>query len=143
MGSMAKTSVAIYRVGLDKANLLRVRSEDVSVYQDPSRSDICVEPQSATKTPGFPALRLYIRFDASPRIRFLAMPGRQYGNCRQERILMIASFDSGSRIHYAIQISGFGPQLGGCRDLTSSPLYVLSTLISDKRPSAGGAKWSS
>ena len=49
---MAKTSVAIYRVGVDKANLLRVRSEDISVYQDPSRSDICVEPQSATKTPG-------------------------------------------------------------------------------------------
>jgi hypothetical protein len=140
---MAKTSVAIYRVGVDKANLLRVRSEDISVYKTLAGQTSVLSRKAQRKRQGFPALLPYTRFDASPRIRFLPMPGRQYGNCRQERILTIASYDSGNRIHNAIQISGFGPQLGGCRDLTSSPLYALSTLISDNRPSAGGAKWSS
>lgn len=42
----------IYRIGINKPDLLRVRSEDVSVYQDPAQTEICVEPQSPTKTPG-------------------------------------------------------------------------------------------
>src|SRR5436305_7394553 len=49
---MATTSVAIYRIGIDKANLLQVRSQDVSIYQDPGEAEICVQPQGPASTPG-------------------------------------------------------------------------------------------
>ena len=104
----------------DFADRLHLRRRVGAIHRAAFETSV-LSRKAQRKRQGFPALLPYTRFDASPRIRFLPMPGRQYGNCRQERILTIASYDSGNRIHNAIQISGFGPQLGGCRDLTSSP----------------------
>jgi hypothetical protein len=49
---MAATTVPIYRIGIQKNDLLCVRDQDVSIYSDPAEVEICVQPQSAQKTPG-------------------------------------------------------------------------------------------
>jgi len=48
---MAVTSMALYRIG-NQPDLLRVRSQDVTVFQDPAQGEIWVRAQSATNTPG-------------------------------------------------------------------------------------------
>lgn len=52
LASMALTSVPIYRIGNQKADLLCVRDQDVSIYSDPAHPEICVQRQSGQKTPG-------------------------------------------------------------------------------------------
>src|SRR5437764_457205 len=49
---MATTAAAMYRVGNHKADLLRVRNQDVSIFQDAAQPEICVRPYGPNSTPG-------------------------------------------------------------------------------------------
>src|ERR1041384_3630203 len=49
---MATTLVAIYRIGDQRADLLHVRSQDVSIYQDVAETETCFEAQSARSRAG-------------------------------------------------------------------------------------------
>jgi hypothetical protein len=49
---MARTTAPIYRIGTQQADLLHIRDEDISVYQDSSFGEIGVQPQGRKTTPG-------------------------------------------------------------------------------------------